>query len=54
MEAPLGPSRESINARATTYEPNHASGRGSDFPPSRIERVGRVNDVYVGSSGVSG
>ena len=32
MEAPLGPSRESINARATTYEPNHASGRGSGLP----------------------
>src|SRR3546814_5714547 len=29
MAAPLGPSRESINARATTYELNHASGRGS-------------------------
>ena len=46
MEAPE-PSRESINARATTYEPNHASGRGSDLPPSRIERVGRVNDVRL-------
>ena len=61
MEAPLGPSRESINARATTYEPNHASGKGLGpptlyvrFTPESGHQLAAIDCPLCANSGHSG